>query len=400
MNNKLTTEIEKAAQKLNMPVDEVTQKFESIMTENNVDFKNDDNLNVCLGLFRGWFYQQTANRKGNSNDSGSLFKPAFGFFATLGDPRGVNTWKIGQHIAAFERDEDDAYDTGRVALCEQVSNGWKVSRMDKGDEKSKVFGSLPSAAVEVNGTFIIPLDEVAAYPSGVNRNYGKPLDPNLMKIEGVFVGSVGEEDMQKYYFSYKGKAAEDFRPPTFEWIHLAVIQNDNRPDNIYGGTSMTLDSLQINKNLDPEGPLWKKEGDITSAIQEHLDSNIVSLTELDDFHGNIMDRNYGDRFVVTDGLVVNMNMTPLKNGNRILSLSSLEDEFDTEAQPTTCWIPSSMQIDFGIGSQVIVAGRTSQRDVDGELQPATINVAGLLVTEAYGSAEESTEVVEENYDWF
>ena len=104
---------------------------------------------------------------------------------------------------------------------------------------------------------------------------------------------------------------------------------------------------------------------------------------------------------MTDGLVVNMNMTPLKNGNRILSLSSLEDEFNTQKHnQLPVGFPSSMQIDFGIGSQVIVAGRTSQRDVDGELQPATINVAGLLVTEAYGSAEESTEVVEENYDWF
>jgi len=401
MNENLTKEIEKAAQKLNMPVDEVTQKFQSIMEENSVDYQSEDNYNVCLGLFRGWFFQQTSSRRGNDS-GGSLYKAGFGFFATLNEPRAVNSWKIGQQVASFERDEDDAYDTGKVALCEKTNDGWNVSRMDKGNEKSKVFKSLPNGAVEVNGTFIVPLDDVAAYPNGVNRNYGKPLDPDLMRVEGVFIGSIEGGEMEKFYFSYKGKAAESFTPKTYEWLHMAVIRNENRPENIYGGQSMTLDSLSYNSDLDPSGPVWKntEKYDVSSLIQEHLGDNISSLSTIQEFHDNLMDMNYADRFVVTDGLVVNMNMTPLKNGNRIISLSSLEDEFDTDSQPTTCWIPSTMNIDFGIGSQVIVAGRTSQYERDGEMQPVSINVSGLLVTESYGAAEEVSEVQEENFDWF
>ena len=56
-------------------------------------------------------------------------------------------------------------------------------------------------------------------------------------------------------------------------------------------------------------------------------------------------------------------MTPTSNGNRILNITDLNAEFNYDDDGVvTCWIPEHMEIDFGIGSSVIVIGNTSQRE--------------------------------------
>ena len=67
---------------------------------------------------------------------------------------------------------------------------------------------------------------------------------------------------------------------------------------------------------------------------------------------------------------------------------------------TTCWIPEHLTLDFGIGSSVIVIGRTSQRTTDEGVEPTTINVAGIYCTVRHGSAVEVSVPVEEDFDWF
>jgi hypothetical protein len=57
-------------------------------------------------------------------------------------------------------------------------------------------------------------------------------------------------------------------------------------------------------------------------------------------------------------------------------------------------------INFGIGSSVVVVGRTSQgTDDDGNLRPVTINVSGLLVLKARGGSPDDIEQNEES-EWF
>ena len=96
-----------------------------------------------------------------------------------------------------------------------------------------------------------------------------------------------------------------------------------------------------------------------------------------------------------------MNMTPTKNGNRIINITDLNAELDYESDGiTTCWIPSHLKLDFGIGSSVIVVGRTSQRTTDEGVEPVTINVAGIYCVIKHGSAVEVSQPVEEDFDWF
>ena len=140
---------------------------------------------------------------------------------------------------------------------------------------------------------------------------------------------------------------------------------------------------------------------VEDFLVDSLKDNVVSLVDLDRKHMENLQKPYNQRFIVTDGVVCNMNMTPTSNGNRILNITDLNAEFDYEGNGVvTCWIPEHMEIDFGIGSSVIVIGNTSQRTVDGETEPATINASGLYVIERKGSVVEASPVEEEAYDWF
>jgi len=123
---------------------------------------------------------------------------------------------------------------------------------------------------------------------------------------------------------------------------------------------------------------------------------------LGDYHIRMQGQNAKERYVITDGTVVNINNQPTANGNRIINLNDLNAEFsyDGDDSIVTAWIPSDIEIDFGIGSSVIIVGRTSQRTDDDGYTSTSVNVTGLLVTDRRGSSVEITEVIEENYDWF
>ena len=84
----------------------------------------------------------------------------------------------------------------------------------------------------------------------------------------------------------------------------------------------------------------------------------------------------------------------------IINITDIAAEFSYEDDGgvTTCWIPNHINIDFGIGSSIIVVGRTSQRIVDGEADPVTINLAGLYVTNRVGAPSEAVQRDEENHE--
>ena len=85
-------------------------------------------------------------------------------------------------------------------------------------------------------------------------------------------------------------------------------------------------------------------------------------------------------------------------------ITDLNSDFDYEGGSwagTTCWIPSNLEIDFGILSNVVVIGRTSQgRNEDGTPSDAMINVSGLFVVDNRGVVAEPFVAEEENLDWF
>ena len=405
LSEKMQNEIEKSAQHLNMTVEEATEKYTEICSENNIEV-NDD---LGMGLYRNFARQNMRRAKQetkSSSGSNSLTKKCFGFFVALEAPRDMMSWNRNRAKEEYNRDSDNALNEGHVAIATQNALGkWTVSRYHNGEYQERIVADLHEGAEEMpDGVMVIPLDNTKAYMNGgENRNYGKPLPLEQMRRSGVFYGSVDGTDMKSYQFSYKNQGGVEFIPKCFEFVHFIGIPSEDG-NSLYGMTMTTKDSLINNADLDPENSDYRDMGefDFVGVLASDYESHLAPLVEIDRVHITRQTLPAKDRFVVTDGTVCNMNMIPTSNGNRILNITDLNAEFDYEndSNMTTCWIPEHIDIDFGIGSSVIVIGRTSQRMVDGVADPVTINVSSVYVTEKRGAPVEVNTPVEESYDWF
>ena len=401
---KMQNEIQKAAEKLGLSLEEAQVKYEEICKENNAE----EGSPLSIALWRSYAGQRIRAMNTSSNDrqtSGDLVKQAFGFFFSLEAPRDLNDYARRVALEEYKRDSFGAYQNGKVALAEEKDGGYNISRYNEGTFEEKIVKNLPACSVFLeDGTIVIPLDSTKNYQNGgENANFGKPLK-ETMRRTGLFLGKVGDDTEYRFYnFSYKNQGGVDFSPSTFEWLHMAVIPDSNREGFIYGFTDKTLGSLRMNADLDPEGDTYRNVSnvDMLQLMINAVPNNVTPLTMLDAKHIELRDKVASERFVITDGTVINMNMTPTANGNRIINLSDLNAEVDYEGDGmTTCWIPEGMNIDFGIGSSVVVVGRSSQRETEDGYEPATINVSGLLVTEKVGHVVDIEQAEEENLDWF
>tara|TARA_R100000152_G_C6781143_1_gene215042 strand:+ start:918 stop:2114 length:1197 start_codon:yes stop_codon:yes gene_type:complete len=396
-NEKIEQEIADAARLLDMDIEEVKNKYESICETNDL---TDDDWKLALSLFRQWFSGTRAYAdapKPESNNANSLVKDAHGFFISLDAARDMAAMQNERIKNEYMRDSDTTYSLGRVAKAEVTMDGYSVSRMYEGEEQTREVKELPKNNFEIEeGEWIIPLDNIKAYGERSNPNHGKPLPHEQYRMAGVFIGDVdGETGL--YYFSYKGEASKSFNPKTFTSISMQVIRDQNNTNRIYGFKEGTLESLEV---LDTETSSETYREYLGDLAGEHLSQ----LIDLDRAHANSQAKPYAERFVVTDGSVSSVNMTPNKFGTRRVTITDLNSDFDYEGGSwagTTCWFPSHIDIEFGIGSSIIVVGRTSQgRNDDGTVGDATLNVSGVLIVENRGTVVEPFEVEEEDLDWF
>lgn len=402
MQENIKNAIEKSLQYLNVTFDEAYQKFSDICREN--DTKEEEEL--AMSLWRVYVSQNIKrSERGSSNQNDSLTKKCFGMFVALEAPRDIMAWNRNKAKEEYLRDNQKALEEGLVAIATENALGkWTVSRYFKGEYQEKVVDALHEGAEEVDGVMLIPLDSTERYMNGgENKGFGKPLPASTMRRSGIFYGSVNGSEFSTYQFSYKNQGGIDFQPNTFEWVHFTAIPSGDG-GSIYGMTMVTKDSLIANDSLDPDNSDYRNMShfNFQEFLVEGFSEHICTLVDLDRMHIQMQTRPSKERFVVTDGVVCNMNMTPTSNGNRIINITDLNAEFDYESDTgmVTCWIPEHLNIDFGIGSSIIVIGRTSQRIVEGVADPVTINVSSILVTEKRGAPIEMAQTVEANYDWF
>jgi hypothetical protein len=179
--------------------------------------------------------------------------------------------------------------------------------------------------------------------------------------------------------------------------------NDDR-NACYGIKGRTLASLQYNANLDEDDDLYVgKLPSMEDLLVDCMEDYIADLMEIEDYHSTIMS-NPGMKLCITDGIVSSMNLNVNeKTGNRVLWIEPADASYGFEEadipESTPCWIPSDVNIDFGVGSDVIIIGRTNQtqkRDEDGnqledEWNPVSLNVYGILPRVALGAPNEVIE---------
>ena len=414
---KLENEMTKGADLLGITAEDASAKVDEICLQNGLDRQDAEDALVVLSLWRQYFSSVRMAQKQADPESddvsatstgSSWMKSAFGMFISLGEARDMMEVQRTQVRNEYLRDAETCLNMGKVALVSEKPNdpsSYTVTRVHDGETQVKDIENLPANRVEVDGGWIIPLDAMKSYGTDANPNYGKPLPQSEFRRNAIFVGEVDGE-MGKYYFNYKGESCKSFAPTTFEFVHFVCIKNRTNPSKIHGITDKTLASLMYNDDIPEENAAWKDTSNIVKSdvLMQLCEGNYSPLLDLDRYHSTVMSKDWDDRFVFTDGSVSSLNMTPTSNGNRILSITDLNSDFDYEGDGwsgTTCWIPPHIDIDFGIGSSVVVVGRTSQRtDDDGVLESSTINVEGILVTVRRGKSVETEIPVEEDTDWF
>ena len=136
-----------------------------------------------------------------------------------------------------------------------------------------------------------------------------------------------------------------------------------------------------------------------------LKEKVTGLVNLENYHNTVKTLPAKERIVVTDGNVTNMNMNPNKTGNRTLFISDINADFDYENDgysSTPCWVPPHIDIDFGIGSHVMILGRTSQsmNQETGQLRQVSINVFGVVVLDKRGNPVNVQDSGEQYEGWF
>ena len=135
-------------------------------------------------------------------------------------------------------------------------------------------------------------------------------------------------------------------------------------------------------------------------LADCLTDYVADLIEIEDFH-TTQKQNPGMKLVVTDGIVSSMNLKRNeRTGNCVLWIEPADVNYGYEEEDlpdsTPCWIPQNIDIDFGVGSDVIIIGRTNQtqkKDDDGnylddEWNPVSLNVFGILPRVALGAPNE------------
>ena len=390
----------KTATAIGMTDTDALVRFDDICQKNSVSVSEEPML--ALNLWKEFYNSALRAQRTTTNattNSGGFYKQAYGFFASLDEARDMLARKNEMIVNDYRRDRDNTFNEGLVAVFTEVDGKYEGKMVRDEQEVVKIMASLPENHVDLeDGTYVVPLDTNDA--DWNKARYGKPLPKSEWRRSGVFIGEV-DGRMGKYFFNYKGESTKDFCPDTFTFVHFDCILNSNDKNKIHGGKARTLSSLVINSELSDEDRKDTTGVNMLDVLMEYSESNFTPIIDLGQAHNMVMDKEYNDRFVFTDGDVTTVNMNPTKNGNRYFVLADFNSEFSIEDDNLTCWTPPHIGIDFGIGSKIVVVGRTSQgTDDEGNLRPISLNVNGIYVTKARGGSPDEITHIDDDDDGF
>jgi len=400
MNKKVSKELKNLAGRLNIDEKEMTTKYNEIATTNGIDLDEDRQQLICLTLTRNYVRGRINANKNTGGNSG-FGNNAVGFFFAVEPARDVMEWKRRDVTNKYRSDSSQALTDEIVAEVSLTDGKYEKTQVIKGEWNTKELPQLPSSAIEVgDDKWIVPIDPVKSWASGdVNKRYGKPLPTEEWRLRAHFIGSKEGEDWQYWSVQLKGDAANQFSTENFRLVHLYGIFNDERTA-VYGIKNKTIASLTYNDLLDEEDErFYSNDVDMEDMLGSNMSEYVSDLMELESYHEQI-NTVQGLRLVVTDGIVSSMNLTVNeKTGNRVMWVEPVDANYGFEdediPESTPVWVPSHINIDFGVGSDVIIIGRTNQtqrKDADGvptgELNPVTINLYGVYARIATGAVAE------------
>ena len=397
MIERVEKELNSLATRLSIEVGEMNEKYVEIGGSNNLDLEDERQQLVALTLTRNYVRGRLASNRTTKTSFGNA---GTGFFVGIEPARDVMEWKRKNVLSKFNSDSSQALKDEILAEVTLTEGGaYEKTQVKNGEWDTRVIPQLPASAMEVGEDhWIVPVDPVKSWASGdTNKNYGKPLPKEEYKLRAHFIGMKEDGDIQLWAVQLKNEQAKNFNVETFRWTTIYGLFNEER-NAIYGIRNKTLESLNYLDVLDEEDPRWVDVSgeSMEDILVEHMAEYVADMIELDSYH-ELISQQQGLRLVVTDGIVTSMNLTPNeRSGNRVIWVEPVDANygFDVDDIPesTPIWVPSHVDINFGVGSDVIIVGRTNQTQkkdesgspIDGEYNPVTINLYGVYARSATG----------------
>tara|TARA_R110000765_G_scaffold84868_2_gene163930 strand:- start:1834 stop:3045 length:1212 start_codon:yes stop_codon:yes gene_type:complete len=403
----MENEIMKAAEVLGLSIEETREKLLEIATQNSLSPDLEADKPLLRGLFRQWF-GQAKRANATPTKSNSLVNTGFGVIIGIEDCRDMMEYQRKQLQGEYQRNSDETYRQGKVAMVTETTAGYEVKQWLNDEEKSRPkpnAWTVPESAIKVDDGWIIPVDSRPSFGSGdVNKNYGKPLPLEQWTRRIHFMGEVTPLNISTQYWtlSLKNDMAKEFNADCFRFCHVTGIWNEER-NAMYGVWNQPV--LQYNDDLNPNDDNYRDTTslNVQDLLGDTMDDYITPLIDLERYHQNTATLPTSQRMVVTDGIVTNMILKPNSTGNRTIFISDLSAEFDYDSEQNSsiaCWVPPHINLDFGIGSNIIIMGRSNQREVDGALTSVSLNTFGIMVIDQRGESPSFDEVTVDDSDWF
>ena len=412
LEEKIMNELRNSATKLGITEEEAVAQFNAICEQNGYDSTDESQSKLALLGYRNWHRQQVrTNEGGNSGEPiavGDTTNPVRkGIGVIVGDEglRDMGEWARNQALAVYLRDNDSAYNNGEVAIVVKSSDGYQIAYVHPVDgEKHRDYADLPTNSMsvetdEITGEdckWIIPLETRTTLWNGTpNPALGKPLALHNYRRTVHFIGGDLNAPEKKRFVLTK-QTAKDWDLPMFTPLWLDMRWNEDGVCFALGRKTLTswvaLDTLDEGHELYVSPDMF----DVQNLIVNHLSNYVTDLVGLDATHTANQTKEYNERLVVTDGSVSNMNMTVNeKTGSRTLYVTDLNMEYSYEEDTqdsVAVWCSENINIDFGVGSDVIIIGRTSQgmNKETGEPMPVSMQAFGVFCTQSNGAPSEPT----------
>jgi len=408
-DEQVRNELNKAATNLGMELSQMEQKYAEIAEQNGID----DSL-ITMNLFRQWY--SGVSKKTNSGEEPKINsggkKPNertfFGYIVASEEARDFEQYNRDQLTAAIIRDSNAAFNEGKYARVVETESGYEISQVMNNEVVTRPLQNtvLPESVMDVNGQLVVPVDDRKELPwkndKGTfdNEAYGHPKDKHNWRRNIHLIGSVDGGEIQYWSLGAKNDAAQDWDVDMQRGVYIDCWARDGDLDGgkLFGPK---LDTVVYNDELENPQPM---SSNMQTLVAENMRGFVCPLVNLEGYHQSNKGRPARERMVITDGSVTNMYMNPNSNGNRTLYVSDVNADFDYDnpTSATPCWVPEHVELDFGIGSQILIIGRTNQstNQETGELRQCSINVFGVIVLNRMGSPNTTQDSGETYTGWF
>jgi hypothetical protein len=200
--------------------------------------------------------------------------------------------------------------------------------------KENIQLAIAQGLCDVNGNI---LDTMPTFPTGKqNLNYNKPIPKPGEQIMSKIIGIASYNDKIKPFSMY---LRTETIVPLFKPVRFTAIIKKEEPIYELNQSKSTMFLVDENLKMPP----------IENLINMFFPDKIIKLSDVYDWH--LKHENEKGAFFFAKAKIFEYDYS---NDRPILWL----DDLSLNSVPIKCWLPSFMNIDYGVGSEIMICAST------------------------------------------